>query len=74
MPSREAELIPKAVPSSDWRLQFASMKLESLVIAGQHTAVNTFSSLVLTIKAHSSAHIYAVQIRASGSSPEVAEG
>ena len=26
------------------------MKLESLVIAGQHTAVNTFSSLVLKIK------------------------
>ena len=25
----------KADPSSDWRLQFASMKLESLVIGGQ---------------------------------------
>ena len=38
------------------------MKPESLVIAGQHTAVNTFSSLVLTIKARSSAHIQVVKI------------
>jgi hypothetical protein len=29
--SREAELIPKAGPSSDCRLQLACMKLESLV-------------------------------------------
>ena len=29
--SREGELIPKAGPSSDCRLQFACMKLESLV-------------------------------------------
>ena len=35
MPSREAELIYKPTLSSDWRLQLASMKLESLVIAGQ---------------------------------------
>ena len=40
----------KAGPSSDWRLQFASMKLESLVIAGQHTAVNMFLSLVHTAR------------------------
>ena len=33
--SREVEQIFKAGPSSDWRLQFASMKLESLVIADQ---------------------------------------
>ena len=32
---REVELIQKAGPSSDWRLQFASMKLESLVTAYQ---------------------------------------
>ena len=32
---REVEQIFKAGPSSDWRLQFASMKLESLVIADQ---------------------------------------
>ncbi len=35
----------KAVPSSDCRLQLACMKPESLVIAGQHTAVNVFLSL-----------------------------
>ncbi len=29
--NREVELIPKAGPSSDWRLKLASMKLESLV-------------------------------------------
>ena len=32
---REVELILKTVLSSDWRLQFASMKPESLVIADQ---------------------------------------
>ncbi len=32
--------------SSDCRLQLACMKPESLVIAGQHTAVNVFLSLV----------------------------
>ena len=31
----------KAGPSSDWRLQPASMKSELLVIADQHAAVNT---------------------------------
>ena len=50
MPSREAELIYKPTLSSDWRLQLASMKLESLVIAGQHTAVNTFPGLVHTAR------------------------
>ena len=40
----------KAVLSSDWRLQLASMKLESLVIADQNAAVNTFSDLVLTAR------------------------
>ena len=44
----------KISPSSDWSLQFDSMKPESLVIADQHAAVNTFSSLVLTINARSS--------------------
>ncbi len=38
----------KAVPSSDWSLQLDSMKLESLVIADQHAAVNTFPGLVHT--------------------------
>ena len=41
---------PKAGPSSDCRLQLACMKLESLVIAGQHTAVNTFPGLVHTAR------------------------
>ncbi len=36
--------------SSDWRLQFASMKLESLVIANQNVAVNTFPGLVHTAR------------------------
>ena len=36
--------------SSDWRLQLASMKPELLVIAGQHTAVNTFPGLVHTAR------------------------
>ncbi len=40
----------KAVPSSDWSLQLDSMKLESLVIAGQHAAVNTFPGLVHTAR------------------------
>ena len=40
----------KAGLSSDWSLQLDSMKLESLVIANQHVAVNTFSGLVHTAR------------------------
>ncbi len=40
----------KAVLSSDWSLQFDSMKVESLVIADQHAAVNTFPGLVHTAR------------------------
>ena len=40
----------KACPSSDWSLQLDSMKLESLVIADQHAAVNTFPGLVHTAR------------------------
>ena len=40
----------KTFLSSDCRLQLACMKLESLVIAGQHTAVNVFLSLVHTAR------------------------
>ena len=36
--------------SSDCRLQPACMKLESLVIANQHVAVNTFPGLVHTAR------------------------
>ncbi len=40
----------KAVPSSDWSLQLDFMKLESLVIADHHAAVNTFPGLVHTAR------------------------
>ena len=40
----------KAGRSPDWSLQLDSMKLESLVIADQHAAVNTFSGLVHTAR------------------------
>ena len=40
----------KAVRSSDWSLQLDSMKEESLVIAHQHGAVNTFPGLVHTAR------------------------
>ncbi len=41
---------PKTDLSSDWSLQFDSMKVESLVIAEQHAAVNTFPGLVHTAR------------------------
>jgi hypothetical protein len=40
----------KTILSSDWSLQLDSMKLESLVIADQHAAVNTFPGLVHTAR------------------------
>ena len=36
--------------SSDWSLQLDSMKVELLVIADQHAAVNTFPGLVHTTR------------------------
>ncbi len=36
--------------SSNWSLQLDSMKAESLVIADQHAAVNTFPGLVHTAR------------------------
>ena len=48
--SREEEQTPKNGPSSDCRLQLAYMKLELLVIADQHAAVNTFPGLVHTAR------------------------
>ena len=48
--NREVEQISKSRPSSDCRLQPACMKLESLVIADQHAAVNTFPGLVHTAR------------------------
>ena len=41
---------PKSSLSSDWSLKLDSMKLESLVIAYQHDAVNTFPGLVHTAR------------------------
>ena len=48
--NREAEQTPKSRLSSDCRLQLACMKLELLVIADQHAAVNTFPGLVHTAR------------------------
>jgi hypothetical protein len=47
---REAEPIPKSRLSSDRTLQPGCVKLESLVIADQHAAVNTFPGLVHTAR------------------------
>jgi hypothetical protein len=47
---REAEPIPKSRLSSDCTLQLGCMKVESLVIADQHAAVNTFPGLVHTAR------------------------
>ena len=47
---REVEQNPKNGPSSDCRLKLAYMKLELLVIADQHAAVNTFPGLVHTAR------------------------
>ncbi len=46
----ERKLIPKSHLSSDCILQLGCMKLESLVIADQHAAVNTFPGLVHTAR------------------------
>ncbi len=40
----------KSCLSSDWSLQLDFMKSESLVIADQHAAVNTFPGLVHTAR------------------------
>ena len=48
--SREGEQISKSRLSSDCSLQLESMKAESLVIADQHAAVNTFPGLVHTAR------------------------
>ena len=48
--SCEAEQILKKRLSSDCTLQLEYMKLESLVIADQHAAVNTFPGLVHTAR------------------------
>jgi hypothetical protein len=50
MQDGDVKLIPKTCLSSDWSLQFDSMKLESLVIVDQHATVNTFPGLVHTAR------------------------
>ena len=50
MRGREAQPIPKSRLSSDCTLQLGCMKVESLVIADQHAAVNTFPGLVHTAR------------------------
>ena len=47
---RDVEQITKSGLSSDCRLKLAYMKLELLVIADQHAAVNTFPGLVHTAR------------------------
>ena len=46
----DEEQNPKSHLSSDCRLQPACMKVELLVIADQHAAVNTFPGLVHTAR------------------------
>ena len=49
-PGGDTELISKSRLSSDCTLQLECMKVESLVIADQHAAVNTFPGLVHTAR------------------------
>jgi hypothetical protein len=49
-PGREAAPILKSRLSSDRTLQLGCVKVESLVIADQHAAVNTFPGLVHTAR------------------------
>ena len=51
----------KAYRSPDWSLQLDSMKSESLVIADQNAAVNTFPGLV-----HTARHTMGVGCKRSG--------
>jgi hypothetical protein len=51
----------KAGLSPDWSLQLDSMKSESLVIANQNVAVNTFPGLV-----HTARHTMGVGCKRSG--------
>ena len=58
----------KTVRSPDWSLQLDSMKSESLVIADQNAAVNTFPGLV-----HTARHTMGVGCTRSGL-PNLREG
>ncbi len=48
-PARVSQSLKTSL-SPDWSLQLDPMKLESLVIADQHAAVNTFPGLVHTAR------------------------
>ncbi len=50
LPTRKGELISKTGRSPDRSLQLDCVKSESLVIANQHVAVNTFPGLVHTAR------------------------
>ena len=60
-PDREVEPILKSRLSSDRILQLGCVKVESLVIADQHAAVNTFPGLV-----HTACHTMGVGFTLSG--------
>ncbi len=62
----------KTCLSSDWSLQLDSMKVESLVIADQHAAVNTFPGLVHT--ARQAMKDGSARSRSSNRKEECAEG
>ncbi len=48
-PARGSQSLKSGL-SSDWSLQFDSMKLESLVMGDQHASMNTFPGLVHTAR------------------------
>jgi hypothetical protein len=66
--SREAEPIHKTGLSSDCRLQLACMKLELLVNARHHSALNTFPGFV-----HTARHVMEVG-NAQSQYPNLTEG
>ncbi len=53
-PTSDGELIPETVAQFNCSLQLENMKAESLVIAGQHTAVNPFRALYTPPSHHGS--------------------
>ena len=57
------EPISKSRLSSDCTLQLECMKLESLVIADQHAAVNTFPGLVHHRPSHHGSWLYPKTVR-----------
>ena len=68
----DVEQTPKNILSSDCRLQPACMKMELLVIADQHAAVNTFPGLVHT--ARHTMGVGSARSRCSNRKEEAVEG